>query len=319
MMSFARRCCIAALFLVAAASPALEIAALNAAQYADQLHTYENQIADLPSHPQKALALRDSLPAALTVQTTRGETMVDVTFLRDALNRYLTAKAEAKPNILAHARRRLEAMRTEAALYEQPDRANEGTRRRLDEILSAREFDRLHGPTPLELLKQRIQAWIAKMLKKFSPKMPDAESAGQFFVWCMIALSAAVAAVWLYRASRQNIGTGQREILPFMPSSRSWREWLADARARAAKGKWRDAVHFGFWAAVSRLESEGLWAPDKTRTPREYINAIPGFHLSKATFAALTHRFEASWYGSRPTSENDFAQFAADLEKLGCR
>jgi hypothetical protein len=308
----------AALLLVAAASPALEIVALNTAQYADQLHTYENQIAELPTHPQNALALRDSLPDKLIVQSTRGKTTVDVTFLRDALNRYLTANAEARPNILAHARTRLEAMRTEAALYEQPDGADEATRKRLDEILSAREFDRLHGPTPVELLKERIQAWIAKMLKKLSPKMPDSESAGQLFVWCMIALSAAVAAVWFYRVSRQNIGTGQREILPFMPSSRSWREWLADARARAARGEWRDAVHFGFWAAVSRLESEGVWTPDKTRTPREYVNAIPGFHLSKATFAALTHRFEASWYGSRPTTENDFAQFAADLEKLGC-
>jgi hypothetical protein len=41
--------------------------------------------------------------------------------------------------------------------------------------------------------------------------------------------------------------------------------------------------------------------------------------LSKETFAAMTGKFEASWYGSRPTTEVDFAQFAAHLERLGCR
>jgi hypothetical protein len=231
----------------------------------------------------------------------------------------LTATAQAKPNILANAVSRLKTMRAEAELYEQPSRGDDATRKRLEQILSAREFERVHGPTPLDLLKERIQAWIGKQLRKIKPKIPDVQDLGQWFVWGMIALAAAVAGVWLYRASQANMGDGKREILPFMPSSRNWREWLADARARAAQGEWRDAVHFGFWAAVSRLESEGVWPPDKTRTPREYLNAIPGSSLSKEPFAAMTRRFETSWYGSRPTTEADFAQFAAYLERLGCR
>ncbi len=157
------------------------------------------------------------------------------------------------------------------------------------------------------------------MLRKINPKIPDLQDLGQWFVWGMIALAAAIAGVWLYRVSQENMGAGRREIIPFMPSSRNWREWLADARARAAQGEWRDAVHFGYWAAVSRLESEGVWKPDKTRTPREYLNAIPGSSLSKEPFAAMTGKFEASWYGSRPATEADFAQFAAHLERLGCR
>jgi hypothetical protein len=244
---------------------------------------------------------------------------VDLSFLGDALNRYLTATAEAKPNILANAGSRLKTMRTEAELYEQPGRADDAARKRLDKILNAREFDRVRGPGALELLKQRILAWIGKFFRKISPKVPDIQDLGQVFVWGVIALAAGIAGVWLYRVSQQNAGFGKREIIPFLPSARNWREWLADARARAAQGEWRDAVHFGFWAAVSRLESEGVWPPDKTRTPREYLNAIPGSSSSKEPFAAMTRKFEASWYGSRPTTEADFAQFAAHLESLGCR
>lgn len=245
--------------------------------------------------------------------------MVDLGFLRDALNRYLTGTAQTKPDILANAATRLKAMRAEAQTYEQADRADDAARKRLDDILSASEFDRVRGPTALELLKQRIQAWIGKLLRKINPKIPDVQDVGQWFVWGMIALAAAIAGVWLYRVSRQNIGTGKREILPFMPSGRNWREWLADARARAAQGEWREAIHFGYWAAVSRLESEGVWPPDKTRTPREYLSAIPASSLSKEPFAVMTRKFEASWYGSRPTTEADFAQFTAHLERLGCR
>jgi hypothetical protein len=319
MMAFKTRYCLATVFLLASLCHADGVPALTNAQYIEQLQSYENQVAEFASSPQKAVTFRDSLPTTLTVQTSRGEMAVDLSFLRDALNRFLTAKAEVKPNILANADSRLKAMRAEAELYEQPDRANDATRKRLDQILSAGEFDRVRGPSALDLLKQRIQAGIAKMLRKLSPKIPDLQDAGQWFVWGMIALAATIAGVWLYRVSQQNMGFSKREIIPFSPSARSWREWLADARARAAHGEWRDAVHFGFWAAVSRLESEGVWPPDKTRTPREYLNAIPGSSLSKEPFAAMTKRFEASWYGSRPTTEADFAQFTAHLERLGCR
>jgi hypothetical protein len=325
MRPFGLRYGAAVLFLLAGMGQAWESPALSAgqslsiSQYIEQLQGYESQVAEFASAPEKATAFRDSLPESLTVHTSRGDVAVDMSFLGNAVNRFLTAPAVDKPDILAAVGARLKAMRAEAELYEQPGRADDATRKRLDEILNAREFDQVRGPNALELMKQRVLAWLGKMLRKINPKIPDVEDLGQWFVWGVIALAAATAGVWLYRISQQNIGTGGREILPFSPSSRNWREWLSDARARAEQGEWREAIHFGFWAAVSRLESEGVWPPDKTRTPREYLNAIPGSNLSRETFAAMTRKFESSWYGSRPTTEADFAQFAAHLERLGCR
>lgn len=319
MTHFGLRCGLAALFMLVGMRQALASPALSTSQFTEQLQSYENQVAELASAPQKGPAFRDSLPEALTVHTSRGDVAVDLSFLGDAINRFLTAPAAEKPDILASVGTRLKAMRGEADLYEQPGRADDATRKRLEEILNAREFDGVRGPNALELLKQRVMAWIRNLLRKINPKIPDVDDLGQWFVWGVIALAAAIAGVWLYRVSQQNMGTGGREILPFAPSARNWREWLADARARAAQGEWREAIHFGFWAAVSRLESEGMWPPDKTRTPREYLNAIPGSNLSRESFAAMTRKFEASWYGSRPTTEADFAQFSAHLERLGCR
>jgi hypothetical protein len=192
-------------------------------------------------------------------------------------------------------------------------------RERLNRILSAREFRQVHGPTAWELLQQRVGAWIEKKLAKLFPKVPDLNQAGQIFVWVMIAIAVSVLGVWLYRSSRERLLDRPREILPFLPSAKNWRVWLAEARARAGAGEWREAIHLGFWAAVSRLESEGVWRPDKARTPREYLKEIPPESENKSPFAAVTKTFEAAWYGGRRASAMDFNHFMAELEKLGCR
>jgi hypothetical protein len=323
MTSFRLREIVALLLLTGLARgtdpPALTQPALTQQQYSEQLQRYGDQVGELSTTPQKGPALRDSIPSSVTVQTSRGDVAVDTQFLRDGLDHFLTAEPKAKAKILSDLGDRLRLMRVEADAYDHPDRTDDATRKRLDEILASREFNRIHGRSALDLWKERIGAWILKQLRKISPKVPDLQNAGQIFVWIMIGLAAAVAGVWLYRISRDSVGGGSREIIPFRPSSRSWQEWLAQAREQAAQGKWRDAIHFGFWAAVSRLESEGVWPPDKARTPREYLTAIPTSSSSREPFSMLTRKFEASWYGARPTTETDFAQFAANLERLGCR
>ena len=151
------------------------------------------------------------------------------------------------------------------------------------------------------------------------PHLPKFSDVGQITVWILIAVACAVLGVWLFRISRQRLAERPREIIPFAPSDKSWRVWLAEARRKASAGEWREAIHAAYWAAVSRLEAEGLWRPDRARTPREYLNAIPATNQARTPFAALTGRFEAIWYGNRPSSEGDFSQFVTELEKLGCR
>jgi Domain of unknown function (DUF4129) len=291
---------------------------LTIPQYTSTLAAYENQVKELTSAPQKAPAVRDSLPPSLTVETSRGKLVVSTAFISAALNRFLTVEPRARASIVWGLSERLQAMRLEAELYEQPSNADEATRKRLQAILASAEFSRVRGPSGLDLLRQRIGVWILKQLRKISPSVPDLENVGQILVWVLIGLAAAFAGVWLYRISR-DMPAGKREILPFLPSSRTWQEWLAQAREAASGGRWREAIHWGFWAAVSRLESEGTWPPDKARTPREYLGSIPASSPAQQPFSLLTRQFETSWYGARAATETEFAQFSANLERLGCR
>jgi hypothetical protein len=310
---------IAALFFLLDVAWSIDRPAQTTPQFVNQLQNYETKINEARSAAEKIPALRDSIPDTIEVQTSRGKLEVETKFLRDGLSQSLTEKPATRAKILSDLSGRLHQMQTEAELYGHPDPVDDAMRARLDRILSSPEFNRVKGPSALELLKQRIAAWMLKQMRKLNPKIPGLADTGYIFVWIVIGLASAVAGVWLYRLSRQNLISSKREILPFLPSSRSWNEWLRQARDEAARGDWRNAIHFGFWAAVSRLEDEGTWPPNKTRTPREYLRAIPESSSAKQPFSSLTRTFEASWYGARPTTESDFAQFTTHLERLGCR
>jgi hypothetical protein len=317
-----KNCLRAATFLTilsVAALAAGDEVALSLADYKSRLHQYEEQIQKTTDHPEYAVDFYRDVPSDLQVQTLSGTMTVPLEFLHKGLENFLKSSPTAKPTILSQLSTRIKALETEADNFEKADAGNPAARDRLNQILSAREFRSVRGPTEWELLKERIGAWFQKKLDKLFPKVPDINQAGQIFVWVMIAIACSVMAVWLYRASRERLLDRPREILPFLPSARNWRLWLAEAREKAGASQWRDAIRLGFWAAVSRLESDGVWRPDKARTPREYLNAIPASSENKSPFAAVTRTFEAAWYGGRPASAGDFDQFMSELEKLGCR
>jgi hypothetical protein len=89
-------------------------------------------------------------------------------------------------------------------------------------------------------------------------------------------------------------------------SARDWQLWLADARRAAAAGLWREAIHFVYWAAISRLEAKRLWPADRARTPREYLALVAPEDPRRTRLATLTGSFERVWYGGRAAAESDY-------------
>jgi hypothetical protein len=89
-------------------------------------------------------------------------------------------------------------------------------------------------------------------------------------------------------------------------SARDWQLWLEDAHRAAAAGHWREAIHFVYWASISRLESRRVWPADRARTPREYLALVAPDDPRKAGLAELTGSFERTWYGGRSAGERDY-------------
>ncbi len=88
---------------------------------------------------------------------------------------------------------------------------------------------------------------------------------------------------WRIRLLPENNGPA-----PDAASARDWQLWMADAREAAAHGLWREAIHFLYWAVISRLESKRLWPADRARTPREYLALVAPDDPRKPGLASLT-------------------------------
>lgn len=296
---------------------------VSLAQFQSQLDQLNSQVADLAAFPQRAEALRKSLPPYWTVIGGRLPVDVSTKFLDQALTDFQVQGAAQKELILKELHTQLTVMRAAADSYTQPERTDAAMRKRLDEILAAREFSSVHGPSLFQQWMDRIADWLRRWWDKLFGAMnltpPDFTWVGRIFVWLVIAAGASVLGVWLYRIYRRKPVEYQREIIPFAPSARSWRLWLQDARTHAARGDWRNAIHLAYWAGVSYLEASGSWTPDRARTPREYLKEVDVRDPKKPTFTSLTRRFENVWYGSHAANASDFDQTLSELEKLGCQ
>jgi hypothetical protein len=103
------------------------------------------------------------------------------------------------------------------------------------------------------------------------------------------------------------------------PSARGWQEWLEQGQTLSREGRWREAIHHVYWAAISCLESRRLWPADRTRTPREYLGLVSGHPETRAELSTLTRSFEHTWYGGLQASEKDFAEACGILERIAAR
>lgn len=178
-------------------------------------------------------------------------------------------------------------------------------------VLAEREFRKLKGRDPTETILEKVGNWINGLFSGISKLTTGAKWLGRALVWGFV-LTVGVGLVWallqLERRWRIRLVPEADGPAPGAASARDWQLWLEDARRSAAAGEWREAIHFLYWAAISRLESKRLWPADRARTPREYLALVAPEDPRKSGLAALTGSFERTWYGGRPAAEADYRQ-----------
>jgi hypothetical protein len=312
---------IAATFVAAISITALpcradlaESGALTTAEYRAELDRLLSVTQQLDSSggstPQP---LRD-LPQSWRVATDQREFDVSTEGLRRDVQRY--EKENNAANAIA-IRTRLQGLRSDLDGFEKPPADVSANRAALNSILARREFGDVEGPSWLDRLKQRLLGFILSFLERLirSAAIP---TIGKFFVYGLMGLALAALVFVAYRSlwSSQDFDSAIPKDLPV--SAKEWAIWLAEARDAAAKGEWRDAIHLAYWAGISFLERQGMWKPDRARTPREYLRLLSSTSEHRETLTALTRTFELAWYANRGASERTFSQTLEQLEKLGC-
>jgi hypothetical protein len=288
-------------------------------EYRQQLQDIAAKVESLDSHPENAGTLVASIPDQVSVATSSGEIKINHKALKDSLAAFAAANEKTRPGLLREIKEYVRAMNSAAEAYEKPAADTGTAHRTLDEILSRREF-KTKEPSAKDALLARIYYWIARLLNKLIFKGQASFDLMRLIIYLLVGAAATLLLVWtIRRLRRPQEDLPEREIIPFAPSARSWRAWLADARTQAQKEDWRNAIHLAYWAGISYLEEHGAWKPNRARTPREYLRLIGKAAAQYPVLAALTRKLEVVWYGYGTAAEADFHEALGQLEKLGCR
>ena len=211
-------------------------------------------------------------------------------------------------SLLAAARQRLQddAAQAGAPPASTPDFSDE--RKSLNAILSQRAYQ---GVTQVSTM-DRLREWFDNLLDQFFSGLVRFGAHAPWIVWLLrilLIVAVCTALVWfllrIERRSRLRV-VPEIEVAAGAPSAREWQLWYQDAGVMAAKGQWREAIHFLYWASISLLESRRLWPADRARTPREYLALLTASDLRKPNLSALTRSFERTWYGGREATASDF-------------
>lgn len=195
----------------------------------------------------------------------------------------------------------------------------------MQQVLAGKEFRKLDKAQQGETTWERMARWLDKIFSGFGKLQTHARWIGWVLTYGFLAaigIGLIVALLRLERRWRVRLVPESDGPAPGAASARDWQLWLADARAAAGAGRWREAIHFLYWAAISRLESKRLWPADRARTPREYLALVAGDDPRRTGLTSLTGDFERFWYGGRPAGEGDYRraeEIALELTGSGAR
>lgn len=262
------------------------------------------------------VALRDSLPKRWPVSTPEGSFSISSEPLRNQLTSLSSEKAQAW----------VDHLKQEVEFSAQPISGSLNAREELDQILARSEFGAVRPPSAWDQFRQRLAAWVERMLLKLLGGASKHPIGGQILFWLLIVAAVGFIAMWVFRffASRDrgNALAPSADVIAVL----TWQEWIREARKAAGRGDFREAVHSAYWAGIARLEDVGVVPKDRTKTPREYLQLVvepadgelAPAPVHREPLTALTKGLERIWYANRSAGLEDFRESLRHLEALGC-
>ncbi len=245
-------------------------------------------------------------PANPPAQPAAGPDQADLKFTRPAkptTGALLQAAKERLAGDIAQADAAAVATQPAASADHSAERNN------MKQVLAGRDFRNLKPQSASDSYLEKLGAWLDRLIASIGKLRTTSAWVGGVLFWGFI-LAVCVGLIWglmqLERRWRIRLVPEFDGPTAGAASARDWQLWLADARRAAAAGEWRDAIHFVYWAAISRLESKRLWPADRTRTPREYLALMAAEDPRRTGLSSLTRSFERVWYGGRAADESDY-------------
>lgn len=243
-----------------------------------------------------------------------GSFHADWGWLKEALQTAKAASAKDRASGMRVVESHLAVLSGQAgAMSISPPAAFRQTRAAANATLARAEFQSVtQGPTWWDRQLARMQDAILRLLFGMGKLGERAPWLAPAIEWSCFGLAAA-GLLWFVRRNlvRQalRISLTEGAALASRGDGKA-ADWARLAAEQSAAGRWREAVHSLYWAAIALLEGRRAWRPNTTRTPREYLPLLrPGSEAEQA-LRQLTRSLERIWYGD---AEADEAQYLAAM------
>lgn len=307
---------------------AAQSGAYDATSFAAELRRLGAAIEKSRDEPKDIEAIQKALPPSWKIDAAEAHYEFSSEPLRELLE-CNNCDSAARKSRFAEAKSWTEAIAYQVKGYIAPDDLGApDPHATLAQILKRREFAAVRPPSQWDLLRERINAWIMRMLNRLFENIGRHPLGAKLLFWLILFGAVAWLAMMLVRFWLGRARLDELRSVGEVAFARSWQEWIRAAREAAARGDFREAVHSVYWAGIAHLEDDGTISRDRTRTPREHLQlvaeavaataAAPQISHQRDSLAALTSLFERVWYGRGHADARDFETSMQQAQGLGC-
>ncbi|HKQ72586.1 MAG TPA: DUF4129 domain-containing protein [Blastocatellia bacterium] len=209
------------------------------------------------------------------------------------------------------------------------DGKSQDQRARLDNILARPEYQ------PEEKRESVIGRWIRR-IKEFIFRLlgrlfggssaPRAGGAWLLTVFRILVVLSVIAALIfggvklaksLQRRERPGKEAKTREALgEELAEDVTADDLFSNACELARQGEYRKAIRRAYIALLCEFEQRGKLRLDRSKTNRDYLDAMRPEQRIYPTFSVMTKAFEHVWYGQERATEDEFREFVALYQEM---
>ena len=275
-------------------------------------------------------AIKRMLPVSEEVEFNGSVVRVDNVWLHEAVNN-VTKNAggdiEQRHSMLLEISDRLAKLRQSVKEAQTTqDRTLQDQRARLDTILARSEYqpEEKHESVIGRWIR-RIKDFIVLLLEKLfggsSARAPRAGGAGLVTIFRILIFLAVMAALVFGAAKfaqrlKNRKGPEEeaetREVLgEEIAEDATAADLFAKASESARQREYRKAIRRAYIALLCDLEQRGKLRLSRSKTNRDYLDAMRSERQMYPTFSVMTNAFEHVWYGQERATEEEFQDFVA--------
>jgi hypothetical protein len=283
-----------------------------------------------PALVNKMNAIKRLLPSHEDVEFGGAIIRVDNAWLHEALDNVIKNAAgdiEQRHSMLIEISDRLDNLQQSVKEGQgAQEQLSQGQRERLNAILARAEYQ------PEQKKESMLQGWYRKirdslirllerLFGRSSAREPQARGAGLVTVFRILVFLAVLAVLVfgtakfarrLQRRRKPEEEVETREVLgEEIAEETTAADLFTQASELAQQGEYRKAIRRAYIALLCDLEQRGKLRLRRSKTNRDYLDAMRSDHQIYPTFSMMTESFEHVWYGQERATEKQFNDFVS--------